>query len=534
LFKKEKYWDISEEKIDEFNSIVKSQGGSRNKRNEKMVASALDYSEQIYFLRDPQVNKIMEISKLIAVGISARTNAQISKSLQNKLKKYILPELKVKIDNRGFLIIPYFTLWDSGNNHDARKNNHYVRKKTQFTTLNLIFLPDEKELNTFPMEEMYSFINKMSQPKLYGNHVSVLNKIKFRDFEIDEKEYSFIDFLNELTKGICTLFKAEEYEESHQKNSNKPSTSKNCLDTLYKQLAKKLGLSKSSKDNSQSQINKEYFQNQMMSFICHFSLESEACYVPNFSYLRKYSRQEINISILLSSFLYHFYWMKKDPIKEKDYASISDNIMNLAQDLILYLPHNVTAFFTEKRNLTVVAMHKADSFSDYSSIWTTGSEALAHEIFSIQLYLISFHTNILRDYHNEKNTDSLDKIREHLLDFEYLFNMETVDFDLNYRVSRMQSKMGIQQRYQFLNQSITTLSTLIREKENKSLQYIVILLSVIVLVIGVVFSSSEIDMTIQKIHIIALIAVVCIVFNHCIWRRDELKRHWRNIKSILK
>ena len=485
----EGYWDISKEKIDKFNLIVKDKGGEKKERNEKMVASALDCGNQISFLLDPQVNKIMEISKLIAVGISARTNAQISKSLQNKLKKYILSELKVCIDNREFLIIPCFTLWDSGNNHDANR-------KTQFITLNLIFLPHKKELNNFPMEKMYNFINKMSQPKLYGNHVSVSKNTNLQYFKNDKEVYSFSEFTSKLTEGICKLFNAKEYV------------------------------------NSQNQNNKEYFQNQMMSFICHFSLRKENCYVPNFSNSRWYSTLEKNISILLSCFLYNYYWMKIDPICEKDSSSIDDNIMNLAQDLILYLPHNVTAFFTEKRNLTVVAMHKADSFSNYSSIWTTGSETLAHEIFSIQLYLISFHTNLLRDFHNEKNTDNLDKNRGLLLDFEYLFNMETVDFDLNYRISRMQLKMGIQQRYQFLNQSITTLSTLIREKENKNLQYVVILLSVIVLFVGVIFSSSDITM-IPRVIFTGVLLLALFWGNQVIWNRDELKPHWRKIKSIL-
>lgn len=104
---------------------------------------------------------------------------------------------------------------------------------------------------------------------------------------------------------------------------------------------------------------------------------------------------------------------------------------------------------------------------------------------STQLYLISWYNDIFRKTDN-RNISEIRKARNSkIFDFEPFYNLETDDFHLKTRIDKMQSKMGLQQKYKAMNQRIESQSALIIEKENENLQLTITGLTLITAILGV-------------------------------------------------
>lgn len=427
----EGYWYTHKENIEQFNKDIKSTDSKRRERRENMVIAALDYGTKFVFISEQPHDKILETTKLVATGLAARTHMYTHEKLREKIEKYILPELEVEIDERRFLIIPCITLWDSRNNN----------RKTQFGTMSLIILPQNMESNPIPIDKMYKFVNEISQPRFHEIQIKILNELNILNFKIDIGDDSLSNVIKKLVKGTCNLFNAKE-------------------------------------DKS------DYTQNILISVICDYYSDNKICSVPDYSIQREFTLKEKEISKVLSSFLYNFSWMDDDPIANQE-LDILDYTIKLSQDQIIHLPHNVSTFFTVNRHLSLLVLISPEVFPDSSAIWALGSENISSEIMSTQLYLISWYNDIFRKTDN-RNISEIRKARNSkIFDFEPFYNLETDDFHLKTRIDKMQSKMGLQQKYKAMNQRIESQSALIIEKENENLQLTITGLTLITAILGV-------------------------------------------------
>ena len=319
-FRKEGYWNVTEDRIKLFNEDVKSKGGLKQHFRENAVAAAQEYGDRVFFLGQPE--QIWETTKILAISLATRSRMYYMKNLREEIEKFFLPEIEVTINNLTFLIIPCITLW--GRRAHPRTN--------QFVTINLIFLSTVRN-GDYSCRKIAEFMARLSRPQFYGVQIKVKERQIF--FNLENKEYSFSNFLNKLVRKTCSLLTTQ---------------------------TKECGF-------------EDKFSSMMTSVILDFNLYNKICSIPDFSLQENFNSDEEILATALYDILYGF-WKYDKFVGGEDLSHI---LSRMEHDQISYAPKDASVFFNESKLLSLSLALSEEFFPDFSCIWLLGVEVLANE-----------------------------------------------------------------------------------------------------------------------------------------------------------